>query len=113
MELRSPDPSLNPYLAFALIISAGLDGIEKKTPLPKAVDIDLTTADKNAVKDLEPLPDSLEKAIELAEKSEFVKKVIGDEPLSKYLGIKKAEAADYAASANKAEFEYERYFKVI
>jgi glutamine synthetase len=113
MELRSPDPSLNPYLAFALIISAGLDGIEKKTALPPAVDVDLTAADKGAVKDLASLPDSLEKAIELAEKSVFVKEVIGGEPLAKYLGIKKTEAAEYAASSDKTEFEYERYFKVI
>jgi glutamine synthetase len=113
MELRSPDPSLNPYLAFALILAAGLDGIEHNMPLPPAVDADLYTAGKSVTDDLAPLPDSLEKAITLAEKSAFVKNVIGDVALAKYLDIKKAEAGDCAAARDKTEFYKERYFSVI
>ncbi|MCL2264623.1 MAG: glutamine synthetase family protein [Treponema sp.] len=115
MELRSPDPSLNPYLAFALIISAGLDGIEKNTPLPPAVDEDLYTADKNITKNLSALPDTLEKAIELAEKSSFNKNVIGENLLSKYIELKKTEANDFASVSggeNKNQFYKERYFGV-
>jgi len=110
MELRSADSSLNPYLAFALILSAGLDGIEKNIDLPPAVDADLYAADKNITKNLTPLPDTLEKAIALAEKSAFVKSVLGDELLSKYLEIKKTEAGDFAAARDKAAFYKERYF---
>jgi glutamine synthetase len=113
MELRSPDPSLNPYLAFSLIIAAGLDGIENKMTLPPAVDADLYTADVSVTKPLAQLPDSLDKAIALAENSKFVKSVIGEELVSKYIDIKKAEAADFAAAKDKAGFYKERYFYFI
>jgi glutamine synthetase len=110
MELRSPDPSLNPYLAFALILEAGFFGIENELELPPAVDINLYKADESVTKNLTPLPDSMEAAISLTEKSEFVKGVTGEELLSKYLAIKKAEAAAFKASEDKAKFCRERYF---
>jgi len=113
MELRSPDPSINPYLAFALIIAAGLDGIESKLPLPPAVDADLYAADKSVTKDLALLPDTFEKAIALAEKSSFIKSVMGETLFAKYLDIKKIEAVDFAAAKDKASFYKERYFNVI
>ena len=113
MELRSPDPSLNPYLAFALIIAAGLEGIEHNMPLPPAVDADLYTAGKNITKDLVPLPDSLGKAVALAENSALVKNVVGEELLSRYLELKKAEASDFVSAKKKAEFYHERYFFVM
>ena len=113
MELRSPDPVVNPYLAFALIISAGLDGIEKKMALPPAVDADLYTADESVTKTLAILPGTLEQAIILAENSGFVKRVAGEELLSKYLDIKKAETRDFAAADDKAGFYKERYFNII
>jgi len=113
MELRSPDPSLNPYLAFSLIIAAGLDGIENKMILPPAVDADLYTADDGVTKPLAQLPDSLNKAIAFAENSPFVKNVIGQELLSKYIAVKKTEAGDFAGVKDKAGFYQERYFNVI
>ena len=113
MELRSPDPSVNPYLAFALIIAAGIDGIENNMPLPPPVDIDLYIAEAGITKTLASLPDSLEKAIGLAQSSAFVKGVIGEEFLAKYLDVKAAEAAAFAAAEDKAEFYKERYFRVI
>lgn len=113
MELRSPDPSLNPYLAFALVIAAGLEGIENDMPLPHAVDADLYNIDENLIKTLTPLPDSLNKAVILAEKSEFVKNVLGEELLSMYLDLKKIEAADFAAAKDKTSFYKEKYFNVI
>jgi len=117
MELRSPDPSLNPYLAFALILSAGLDGIEKKMPLPPPVNGDLFTADKSVTENLARLPDTLEKAIVLAEKSSFIKNVLGEPLLSKFIEFKKAEAEDFAAvsgssTEEKVRFYRERYFDV-
>ena len=113
MELRSPDPALNPYLSFALLLAAGLDGIENDMALPPAVDADLYTADESITKSLVPLPDSLEKAIALAQGSDFVKSMVGDELLGKYLAIKKAESAEYTAARDKSEFYRERYFDVI
>ena len=113
MELRSPDPSLNPYLAFAFVIAAGLDGIETNLPLPPAVDADLYTADKEITKNLALLPVSLEKAIALAEKSSFIKSVMGEELLAKYLEIKKIEAGDFISAKDKISFYKERYFNVI
>ena len=112
MELRSPDPSLNPYLAFALILAAGLDGIEKSARLPRAVDEDLYTADINITKNLVQLPDSLEKAIILAEKSSFLQKLPGAKLLSMYIEMKKNEANDFNAAGDKARFYNERYFTV-
>lgn len=113
MELRSPDPSLNPYLAFALIISAGLNGIENNTALPPAVDTDLYTADGSVTKKLAQLPDSLNKAVALAKKSDFAKGVIGEELFSKYIAFMEIEAADFASAKDKTGFYKERYFKII
>jgi glutamine synthetase len=113
MELRSPDPSLNPYLAFSLIIAAGLNGIENNMTLPQAVDADLYTADESVTKQLTRLPDSLDKAIALAENSSFVKTTIGEELVSKFIAFKKSEAEDFIAAKDKVEFYKERYFKLI
>ena len=113
MELRSPDPSINPYIAFALILAAGLDGIEGSAVLPQAVDADLYTAPESVTSSLTTLPCSLEAAIRLARESEFVKGVLGGELLSKYLDVKDAEAATYAAAGDKAAFYRDRYFGVI
>ncbi|MCL2227952.1 MAG: glutamine synthetase family protein [Oscillospiraceae bacterium] len=110
MELRSPDPTINPYLAFALIMSAGLEGVEKGFALPPAVDADLYHADESVTSGLTALPTSLDEAIRLARDSEFVKCIIGEEPLNRFLSVKEVEAADYRAAANKADFCRESYF---
>lgn len=85
MELRSPDPFANPYLAFALIIAAGFDGIENNMKLPRSLDVDLYTADKSITEHLEQLPTDLNNAIQLAKNSDFVKSVIGKELLAEYI----------------------------
>lgn len=73
IELRSPDPTANPYIAFALLIYAGLEGIEKALGVPEAVNANLFTADKSITGKLERLPQSLEEAKEIADKSEFIR----------------------------------------
>ena len=78
MELRSPDPCANPYVAFALLIYAGLDGIEKNMELPEPVNKNLFTADREVTKELEVLPRSYAQALELARKSEFIQRVLPD-----------------------------------
>ena len=72
-ELRSPDPSANPYIAFALLIWAGLDGIQKQAELPKPVDINLFKVDSEAVSGLEKLPETLAEARTASKNDSFIK----------------------------------------
>ena len=73
MELRSPDCTANPYIAFALLIWAGLDGLQNKTPLPEKADVNLFTADPRAISHLEVLPLSLDAATQKARSSAFIR----------------------------------------
>ena len=75
-ELRSPDPTANPYLAFTLLIYAGLYGYENGLYLPPVADIDLFSADKSVTETFDKLPLSLDEAKEYARRSEFVKEHI-------------------------------------
>ena len=113
MELRSPDSSLNPYLAFSLIIAAGLDGVDGGLALQPPVDADLFNADVSVTNRLAALPESLEEAIALAEQSSFVKNICGADLLTRYLTAKKAEVADFAAANDKNMFYVKRYFGTI
>lgn len=76
MEVRSADPMANPYLSFALLVKAGIDGIEKKMPLCSSIDENLYLASSEITGKLEKLPSSLKEAREIAENSDFVKKVL-------------------------------------
>ena len=71
-ELRSPDPAANPYLAFALIIYAGLEGIKNKAVLPQSTDLNLFTAAPKDLNGLKQLPDSLKNARDVAQNSGFI-----------------------------------------
>ena len=71
-ELRSPDPAANPYLAFALIIYAGLEGIKNKAVLPQSTDLNLFTAAPKDLNGLKQLPDSLKNARAAAQNSGFI-----------------------------------------
>jgi len=113
MELRSPDPSINPYLGFALILSAGLDGIDNELSLPSAIDVDLYKADESIIRNLVLLPDTLDKAIELAKNSNFIRNVIKDELLLKYLSIKEEESSEAEQARDKDDFYREKYFTII
>ncbi len=75
-ELRSPDPMLSPYIAFALLIRAGIDGIEKKMVLPEPVNEDLYTAGTEVTDKLVRLPENLDTAKRLAAESDFIKSVL-------------------------------------
>lgn len=72
-ELRSPDTTANPYLAFALLIYAGLQGLEREIPMPEPVDVNLYKADDEILKGLTKLPGDLSTARRLAAASEFIK----------------------------------------
>ena len=75
-ELRSPDPMCNPYLAFALVICAGLDGIKSNMKLPEAADINLYKAGREVTDGFKTLPMTIAEAKKAAAESEFIRTVI-------------------------------------
>ena len=85
-ELRSPDPSANPYIAFALMIRAALDGIENGTELPAPVNLNLYKADEKTLSSLAALPSSIEEAKAAAVSDGFIKKYIPKKILDIYCG---------------------------
>lgn len=84
MELRSPDPRANPYVAFALLIYAGLYGIKNRLTLPPAADLNLYKTDKETLAKFEKLPESRGAASAIAKNSEFIRKYIPDSMLKTY-----------------------------
>ena len=85
-ELRSPDPTANPYLAFTLMIYAGLYGIENKLELPIVADINLFKADEETLRKFKRLPRTFEEACKLALGSEFIRQHIPAAVLDIYCG---------------------------
>ncbi len=76
IELRSPDPTANPYLVFSLVIYSFLDALEKEAALPSPLDINLFSADKRMLQSLKKLPGNFQEASLLARNSDFVRKHI-------------------------------------
>ena len=97
IELRCPDPAANPYLALAVCLEAGLQGIIKKIEPPKSVDCNIfaMSEEEKAVKNIEAVPDSLDEAMEEFEKDTFVQEILGEHMAKKYLAVKKQEWAEY------------------
>lgn len=83
-ELRSPDPMANPYLAFTLIIYAGLQGIKNKSDMPMVADINLFKASEEITSKFKPLPQTLEEACLVAKQSEFIRQHIPQAVLDIY-----------------------------
>ncbi len=81
IELRSPDPMANPYLAYALLIHAGLDGIRRNLSAPQPVNENLYTADASLTSRLEQLPSTLEEAKQIARGSAFVAAILPSQML--------------------------------
>lgn len=113
MELRSPDPACNPYLSFALLIHAGLDGIEKKKKLVSSTDINLYTADKEILETLQCLPKNLLEAIEKMQKSEFVQDILPITTINKYSSAKRLEWEAYQNASDKEMIETKMYLNSI
>lgn len=93
VELRSPDPATNPYLALACCLAAGLDGIKRNLPAPKSVDVNLynsTQAERDEL-GVKNLPGSLFEAIEAMEKDGLVKSVLGDHAYNAFITSKRKE----------------------
>ena len=85
-ELRSPDPTANPYLAFALMIYAGLDGIRNRRELPEPVNLNLFRADAAELASLRKLPETYGEARKIASESEFIRSHIPAKILDIYCG---------------------------
>ncbi len=85
IELRSPDPTANPYLAFALIIYAGIYGIKNRLPLPEESNINLYKADEETLKKFKKLPSNFDSAKKAAAASDFIKEHIPSEILNEYI----------------------------
>ncbi|MEL7648237.1 MAG: glutamine synthetase family protein [Sedimentibacter sp.] len=113
MELRSSDPSCNPYYAFAMLIYAGLEGIKNNLELKNPANLNLYEADEDVIKNYETIPSTLEEAIEAAEASQFVAGHLPLNTLKKYLSFKKDECLQCHKSGNKEEFEHKTYFYTI
>jgi glutamine synthetase len=105
IELRSPDPACNPYLAFALMLAAGIQGIEKKYQLPSPIEENIfeMTPDKRAKLKIDSLPDSLENAIRETEKSKLVRDTLGDHIFDTLIANKKVEWDEYRVSVTNHE----------
>ncbi len=112
VELRSPDPACNPYLAFALVLACGIYGIENNLKLPSEMNFDLFSATGEQLSELKALPNSLEDAIKVARKSEFLKEILGNNLVERYLNIKEAEVSSFKKSNGKESFYMDNYFDI-
>jgi glutamine synthetase len=113
MEFRSPDPACNPYLAFAVMLAAGLKGIEKGYELPPPVEEDIFDMSEASRKKhgIDSLPGNLLEAIQLTEKSELVKETLGDHIFQKFIENKKIEWDQYRTHVS--QFELEKYLPIL
>ena len=93
IELRSPDVTCNPYLTLALILAAGLDGVEHNLKLAPALTRNAYEMNSDELKEqaIERLPYTLDEALSLMKKSEFIKSVLGDHIFSQYIAEKEKE----------------------
>ncbi len=113
IELRSPDPACNPYLAFSVMLAAGLEGIEKGYNLPEPVEKDIYHLSDEERKKLgiKSLPGSLIEAVEITEKSELLRKALGDHIFNNLITNKKVEWDNYRIRIHP--YEIERYLPIL
>jgi glutamine synthetase len=112
-ELRCPDPACNPYLTFAGMLHAGLDGIEHGYELPEPMETNLyhLSADERRKLGVEQLPETLGEAIEEFAASELMLKALGEHVFSRYVELKRTEWEDYRVQVTP--WELEQYLSVL
>jgi glutamine synthetase len=112
-EIRSPDPACNPYLCFAALLQAGLDGIEKGYELPEPMEKNLyhISADERRRLGIDQLPETLGEAVEIAAESELVLKTLGEHVFTRFVEIKRQEWDDYRSQLS--QWEIERYLPIL
>ena len=111
IELRSPDPSANPYLTLALCLMAGLDGIRNHIEPPKSVDCNIFDMSEKELKSMgiDSLPGTLMEAIEAMEQDQFVQDVLGEHISERYIAAKKAEWNKYRCQISDWEINQYLY----
>ncbi len=113
MELRCPDPACNPYLTFAVLLQAGLEGIEQGYELPEPMEQNLyhlSPEDRQRM-GIEQLPESLGEAVELAAASELVLRTLGEHTFNRFVEIKRREWEEYRL--NVSQWELDRYLAIL
>jgi glutamine synthetase len=109
VELRCPDPSCNPYLAYAVMLAAGLDGIRRELPLPSPVEEDLFEVDPRARR-FDVLPASLGEALEELQRDDVVCAALGPHVVERFVEAKQREWASYQLFVS--QWELDRYLAV-
>ena len=113
IEYRAPDPACNPYLAFAVMLAAGLDGAERDLPVPDPVQenvFNMTDEERNR-RGIDTLPGSLREAILLTESSDLVRRTLGDHVFNSFIQNKKIEWSQYQAQVTN--YELKRYLPIL
>ncbi len=113
IEFRSPDPACNPYLAFAVMLASGLEGIEQEYEVPEPVEenvYEMTMEDRER-RGIRTLPGSLREAIQMAEQSELVRRALGDHVFHAFIENKKIEWDQYRAQVT--DYEIKRYLPIL
>ena len=107
VELRSPDPTANPYLALAACLKAGLEGIKNDEKLPPSIDVNIyKLSDKERESlGIKSLPISLNEAIRIAKKSEFINELLGEKFAAAYFEAKEQEYGEYRRKINQWEID--------
>ncbi|MBM3254583.1 MAG: glutamine synthetase, partial [Candidatus Omnitrophica bacterium] len=113
IEYRAPDPACNPYLAFSVMLAAGLEGVEKKYELPVQANDNIyrMTEEEREHARIKSLPEDLLEAIKLTEKSELVKKALGEELFNFFIRNKKMEWDEYKAQVT--QYEINKYLPIL
>ena len=113
IELRSPDPSCNPYLALAAMITAGLDGIERELEAPHPVRENIYEFDeqRRAEYGIDTLPTTLAGSLDALEADEVVTGALGDHVAETFVAAKREEVTDYRVSVS--EWEKDRYLETF
>jgi glutamine synthetase len=113
MELRCPDPACNPYLTFAALLQAGLEGIEKGYELPEPMEKNLyhLSPEERRRLGIEQLPETLGEAIEITSESELVLRTLGEHMFNRFVEIKRQEWEDYRVQVTP--WELDRYLPVL
>ena len=113
IEFRAPDPACNPYLAFAAMLHAGLEGIERGYPLPEPVERDVyaMSPEERRAWGIQELPGALNEAIAEMERSDLVRRALGDHIFAKFIENKRIEWDLYRAQVHR--YELDRYLAVL
>ena len=113
IEYRSPDPACNPYLTFAVMLAAGLDGIEKglEPPTPVEENVYEMSEEERKKKGIGTLPASLWEAIKLTEKSEVVRKALGEHVFDAFIKNKTIEWDQYRTQVT--DYELKKYLPIL